>query len=115
MVTQRDIMAVIDSMEKAGLAPLTIKTHWSVIKAFFGWLFEEDVLTVSPIAKAWVSADAVMDRGARHRRPGLPVHRHALKQAGDRTGPRCLRVVVGYRRSSLRGGGNDGRRCGPPG
>ena len=62
MVTQRDIMAVIDSMEKAGLAPLTIKTHWSVIKAFFGWLFEEDVLTVSPIAKAWVSADAVVDR-----------------------------------------------------
>ena len=62
MVTQRDIMAVIDSMEKAGLAPLTIKTHWSVIKAFFGWLFEEDVLTVSPIAKAWVSADAVLDR-----------------------------------------------------
>ena len=61
-VTQRDIMAVIDSMEKAGLAPLTIKTHWSVIKAFFGWLFEEDVLTVSPIAKAWVSADAVLDR-----------------------------------------------------
>jgi integrase len=61
-VTQRDIMAVIDSMEKAGLAPLTIKTHWSVIKAFFGWLFEEDVLTVSPIAKASVSADAVQDR-----------------------------------------------------
>jgi len=61
-ITQRDIMAVIDTMEKAGLAPLTIKTHWSVIKAFFGWLFEEDVLTVSPIAKAWVSADAVLDR-----------------------------------------------------
>jgi integrase len=33
-----------------------------VIKAFFGWLFEEDVLTVSPIAKASVSADAVQDR-----------------------------------------------------
>jgi integrase len=44
------------------LAPLTIKSHWSVIKAFFGWLFEEDVLTVSPIAKASVSADAVQDR-----------------------------------------------------
>jgi len=62
MVTQRDITAVIDAMEHAGLAPLTIKTHWSVIKAFFGWLFEEDVLTVSPIAKASVSADAVLDR-----------------------------------------------------
>ena len=62
MVTQRDITGVIDAMEQAGLAPLTIKTHWSVIKAFFGWLFEEDVLTVSPIAKASVSADAVLDR-----------------------------------------------------
>ncbi|MGA2307114.1 MAG: hypothetical protein ABSH29_23425, partial [Acidimicrobiales bacterium] len=62
MVTQRDIIAVIEAMEEAKLAPLTIKTHWSVIKAFFGWLFEEDVLTVSPIAKASVSADAVLDR-----------------------------------------------------
>ena len=62
MVTQRDVTGVIDAMEQAGLAPLTIKTHWSVIKAFFGWLFEEDVLTVSPIAKASVSADAVLDR-----------------------------------------------------
>ena len=62
MVTQRDITAVIDAMEQAGRAPLTIKTHWSVIKAFFGWLVEEDVLTVSPIAKASVSADAVLDR-----------------------------------------------------
>ena len=62
MVTQREITGVIDAMEQAGLAPLTIKTHWSVIKAFFGWLFEEDVLTVSPIAKASVSADAVLDR-----------------------------------------------------
>jgi integrase len=62
VVTQRDITVVIDTMEKAGLAPLTIKTHWSVIKAFFGWLFEEDVLMVSPIAKASVSADAVLDR-----------------------------------------------------
>ena len=114
-VTQRDIMAVIDSMEKAGLAPLTIKTHWSVIKAFFGWLFEEDVLTVSPIAKAWVSADAVAGQGARHRRPGLPVHRHAVHQVGDGSGPRCLRALVGHRRSSLRSGGNDGRRCRPPG
>jgi integrase len=62
MVTQRDITAVIDAMEQAALAPLTIKTHWSVIKAFFGWLADEDVLTVSPIAKASVSADAVHDR-----------------------------------------------------
>jgi integrase len=62
MVTQRDITAVIDAMEAAGLAPLTIKTHWSIVKAFFGWLAEEAVLTVSPIAKGSVSADAVLDR-----------------------------------------------------
>jgi integrase len=62
MVTQRDITAVIDAMEHAGRAPLTMKTHWSVIKAFFGWLSGEGVLTVSPIAKASVSADAVLDR-----------------------------------------------------
>jgi integrase len=62
MVTQRDIVAVIEAKGEAGLAPLTIKTHWSVIKAFFGWLVEEDVLTVSPTAKASVSADAVLDR-----------------------------------------------------
>jgi integrase len=62
MVAQHDITAVIDAMEVAGLAPLTIKTHWSIVKAFFGWLAEESVLTVSPIAKASVSADAVLDR-----------------------------------------------------
>jgi integrase len=62
MVTQRDIVAVIDAMERAGRAPLTIKTHWSVIKAFFDWLADEDVISVNPIAKASVSADAVRDR-----------------------------------------------------
>jgi hypothetical protein len=53
---------VVDAMEKAGRAPLAMKTHWSVIKAFFGWLLEEDVLIVNPIAKASLSADAVLDR-----------------------------------------------------
>jgi site-specific recombinase XerD len=62
MVTQRDIIAVVEAMEQAGRAPLTIKTHWSVIREFFGWLFEENVLTVSPIVKASVPADAVLDR-----------------------------------------------------
>jgi len=62
MVTQRDLTGIVESMKKSGLAPLTIKTHWSVIKAFFGWLADEDVIAVSPIAKASVSADAVRDR-----------------------------------------------------
>jgi integrase len=62
MVTQRDVTVVINSMEAAGLAPLTIKTHWSVLHAFFEWLADEDVLAVSPIAKGSVSADAVHDR-----------------------------------------------------
>jgi hypothetical protein len=30
VVTQRDIIAVIDAMERAGLGPLMIKSHWSV-------------------------------------------------------------------------------------
>jgi integrase len=62
MVTQRDVTAVIDAMEKKGLAPLTINTHWSVVKAFFGWLAQEDILSVSPIAKASMSVNATSDR-----------------------------------------------------
>jgi integrase len=62
MVSQADIGAVVDAMERAGLAPLTIKTHWGVINAFFGWLTEEDVLAVSPIAKASISVNPALDR-----------------------------------------------------
>ena len=62
MVTQRDITQVIDSMEVAGLAPLTINTHWDVVKAFFAWLAEENVIDVSPIVKASMSVDLVSDR-----------------------------------------------------
>ena len=62
VVTQRDITEIIDSMEVAGLAPLTINTHWDVVKAFFGWLADENVIEVSPIAKASMSVDLVSDR-----------------------------------------------------
>lgn len=61
-VAQRDITGIIDSMEVAGLAPLTINTHWDVVKAFFNWLAEEDVIKGSPIAKASMSVDLVSDR-----------------------------------------------------
>jgi integrase len=61
-VTQGDITGIIDVMETAGLAPLTINTHWSVIKAFFAWLADENVIDVSPIAKASMSVDLVSDR-----------------------------------------------------
>src|ERR1700728_319886 len=61
-VTQRDITGIIDSMEVAGLAPLTVNTHWDVVKAFFSWLAEEDVINVSPIAKASVCVALVSDR-----------------------------------------------------
>ena len=61
-VTQRDITGIIDSMEVAGLAPLTINTHWVGVKAFFNWLAEEDVIKESPIAKASMSVDLVSDR-----------------------------------------------------
>jgi integrase len=49
-------------MEVAGLAPLTINTHWGVVKAFFSWLADENVIKVSPIAKASMSVDLVSDR-----------------------------------------------------
>ena len=62
VVTQRDITKIVDSMEVAGLAPLTINTHWDVVKAFFGWLADENVIEVSPIAKASMSVDLVSDR-----------------------------------------------------
>jgi integrase len=62
VVSLKDVTGVIDEMERAGLAPLTISTHWGVIKAFFGWLTEEGVLTVSPMAKASLSVDPAQDR-----------------------------------------------------
>ena len=52
----------MDAMERAGLAPLTTKTHWGVINAFFGWLTVEGVLAVSPIAKASTSVNPAFDR-----------------------------------------------------
>ena len=61
-VTQADVGAVVDAMELAELAPLTIKTHWGVINAFFGWLTDEGVLAVSPIAKASISVNPAFDR-----------------------------------------------------
>ena len=85
-----------------------------VIKAFFGWLTEEGVLTVSPIAKAWVWARSGVRRRSGHRGPGLPVRRPALGPVGHRPGPPGLRVACRARGSSLGGGGNDGRRRRPP-
>jgi site-specific recombinase XerD len=61
-ISQRDITRVIDAMEADGLAPLTINTHWSAIKAFFSWLADEEVIEASPIAKATMSVDLVSDR-----------------------------------------------------
>ncbi|MDQ6837672.1 MAG: tyrosine-type recombinase/integrase, partial [Actinomycetota bacterium] len=61
-LTGRDIAAVIDIMEQAGRAPLTVKTHWVMVKAFFSWLVDEEVLAVSPIAKASMSVDPARDR-----------------------------------------------------
>ena len=62
MVTERDVSMVIDQMEEAGRAPLTIRTHFIMVKAFFQWLVEEEVLSASPIAKASMSVDPASDR-----------------------------------------------------
>ncbi len=61
-IAGRDIAAVIDVMEQAGRAPLTVKTHWVMVKAFFSWLVDEEVLAASPIAKASISVDPARDR-----------------------------------------------------
>lgn len=61
-VTQAHIVSVINAEEAAGLAPNTIKTHWSIIHAFFQWMVEEQVLSANPMAGASVAVDPVRDR-----------------------------------------------------
>ena len=62
MLVERDFAAVFEAMEEAGLAPLTVRTHWVMVKALFAWLVGEGVLEVSPIARATMSVDPVADR-----------------------------------------------------
>ncbi|HEY1651449.1 MAG TPA: tyrosine-type recombinase/integrase [Acidimicrobiales bacterium] len=104
-VTQRDITGIIDSMEVAGLAPLTINTHWGVVKAFFNWLADENVIKVSPIAKASMSVDLVSDR---MREIVVPDFRF-IEMLSDRLGSGQDRLVfelllgTGGRRSEVAG------------
>jgi integrase len=62
MLTERDFAVVIEAMEEAGRAPLTVRTHWVMVKALFEWLVAEGVLEASPIARATMSVDPVTDR-----------------------------------------------------
>ena len=62
MLGEADIVGVLRSMEAAGRAPNTIRTHWVMVKALFGWLVDEGVLTASPLAKATVAVDPALDR-----------------------------------------------------
>lgn len=62
MVREADVIDVLRAMEEAGRAPNTIRTHWVMVKALFGWLVDEDVLAANPLAKATVAVDPALDR-----------------------------------------------------
>ena len=115
-VTQRDITGIIDSMEVAGLAPLTINTHWDVVKAFFSWLAEEDVINVSPIAKASVSVDLVFDRVREIVLPDFGFIDMLSSRLGTGQDHLVFELLVGTggrRQPSIRGSGHGSGRCGP--
>jgi hypothetical protein len=61
-VTSEDLIAVLGSMEVAGRAPNTIRTHWLMIRALFNWLVAEGVLANSPTAGVRLAVDPAEDR-----------------------------------------------------
>lgn len=61
-LSETDLTDVLRSMEEVGRAPNTIRTHCAMVKALFGWLVEEEVLTTNPLAKTSVAVDPAHDR-----------------------------------------------------
>ncbi len=61
-LVQEDVTSVLRSMEAAGRAPNTIRTHWVMVRAFFNWLVDTEVLQASPVAGVSLDVDAVEDR-----------------------------------------------------
>ncbi len=61
-LVQDDVTSVLRSMEAAGRAPNTIRTHWVMIRAFLNWLVETAVLQANPVAGVSIDVDAVEDR-----------------------------------------------------
>ena len=61
-VTQADLTEVLREMESVGRAPNTVRTHWVMVRAFFTWLVESEVLPASPATGVALAVDAVADR-----------------------------------------------------
>ena len=57
-----DIADVLRSMEAAGRAPNTLRTHWLMLRAFCNWLVSEGVLPESPMANVRLTVDPAHDR-----------------------------------------------------
>jgi len=61
-LTTEDIADVLRSMELAGRAPNTMRTHWLMIRALFNWLVSEGVLAGSPVTGLRLTVDPANDR-----------------------------------------------------
>lgn len=62
MLATEDIAGVLRSMEVAGRAPNTMRTHWLMVRALFNWLVSERVLAESPVAGLRLTVDPAHDR-----------------------------------------------------
>ncbi len=61
-IDQSELALVLREMESAGRAPNTIRTHWTMIRAFFDWLVSAGILLASPADGTAVAVEAVGDR-----------------------------------------------------
>ena len=61
-VTQDEVSTVLRSIEAAGRAPNTVRTHWVMVRAFFNWLVESRILPESPADGVCLAVDAIADR-----------------------------------------------------
>ena len=61
-IGQKHLTEVLREMEEAGRAPNTIRTHWVMMRAFFNWLVDTEVLTASPTKGVSVAVDPAEDR-----------------------------------------------------
>jgi integrase len=61
-LTTEDIAGVLRSMELAGRAPNTMRTHWLMVRALFNWLVAERVLAESPVTGLRLTVDPARDR-----------------------------------------------------
>jgi integrase len=61
-VTRANLAGVLREMEAVGRAPNTVRTQWVMIRDFFNWLVESQVLPSSPADGVALAVDAAADR-----------------------------------------------------